>query len=141
MKTVISALAIIFITASCKKSDKTPVDVLQGVWVETSLRQDTLDFTINQLIDNSSGYEIVNFNSAPYNDPVLNPNFPVNHSSMYNYYLDSGAAIINLRSFFSSSTAFQRYKFTMSSAGNRFTVEKFYGRRSLPSSIEFVRIR
>lgn len=141
MKTLLFALSLLSLTASCKKNKGSNTSGLQGVWVETTLRLDTLDFEINNLIDNSSGYAAVNFKTNTYNDTVLNPNYPVNHSSFYHYYLDSRQTVMNLKSAYSSYSGFFTYKFALQANGKQFSIDKFYLRRSLPSTIEFIRIK
>lgn len=141
MKTLAYAMVLLIITASCNKKNEPTKDILEGVWVETTLRLDTLDFTINQFIDNGSGYKAADFKTNSYSDTVLNPNYPVNHSSQYNYFINQGNTALNLRSFYSSFSGFQQYNFTINNSLNRFTVQKFYTRRSLPPAIEFERIR
>lgn len=132
-----TSVSIIFLTLifGCKKSKKN--QLIFGVYVEKTLRIDTLDFDIQNRID--SDEPTVDFLSKPYNDTVQNPIFPVNHASMYHYNLIGDS--LQLRSFFSSSTWFQHYKISFSADKQQFTVGKFYNRRALPANIEFVRIR
>ncbi len=137
MKKLFTAFVVIIIysTTACKKS-KTE-QLIFGVWVENSLRLDTLDFDIQNRIDATE--PTVNFLSKPYNDTVLNPNFPVVHASMYNYSLTGDT--LQLRSYFSSSTWFQHYHIAFSADRKMLSVAKFYNRRALPQIIEFEKIR
>lgn len=130
----------LFITA-CRKSKNEQGPGITGVWVESTLRLDTLDFDMQHLMDLSSGYSLAGFQTNSYSDPVLNPNYPVNHSTHYDYYFNHSKDQLSMRSMLSSSTAFQTYNFSMSAGGQRFSIDKFYLRRSLPPTIEFVRIR
>jgi hypothetical protein len=125
---------------SCQKQKSKPV-AFQGVWVESSLRLDTLDFEYGNLIDWSGVGLILDFRTNIYVDTVLNPNFPVSHSGSYTYYFSNDKKIIYLRNFNSSSTYFGTFTFTLSADLKRFIIDKFYNRRALPAVIEFVRIR
>ena len=138
MKLIYPAIALMLITASaCKKSNSK--QLVFGVWVEKSLRLDTLDFDIQNLIDATE--PTVNFLSKPYTDTVLNPVFPVSHASLYNYLLNDNKTNIQLRSHFRSSTGYDSYSILFSTNGTAFTIGKFYNRRSLPAVIEFEKIR
>jgi hypothetical protein len=109
--------------------------------VETTLRKDTLDFEADKLIDRGTGYPMVVFNSNTYTDIVLNPNYPVNHSTLYNYYFSDGTNKIYMKDILSSNSNFPVYNFTLAVNKLRFTINKFYMRRSLPAIIEFERIK
>lgn len=131
----------LLLVASCLKKSTPIPTTLSGVWVETTLRLDTLDFEVNTLIDNSSGYAVANFNTNSYSDTILNPNYPVNHSSIYNYYLNATNSKIFMRSMLSSFGGFSQYNLNMQGNQQRFSIDKFYTRRALPATIEFLRIR
>jgi hypothetical protein len=139
-------MRLLFLTAficffvSCTKQKGKPI-AFQGVWVESSLRLDTLDFEYGTLIDWGGENSVVEFRTNTYVDTVLNPNYPVNHYSTYAYYFTNNKTKINLRSSYSSSTYFGEYTFTLSSDLKTFTIGKFYNRRILPTVIEFVRIK
>jgi hypothetical protein len=141
MKTVLFAAVLFLMLTSCKKGSTGSANALEGIWVESTLRLDTLDFEINNLIDNGNGYRLINFKTNTYTDIVLNPNYPVNHSSHYDYYLNNQQTTINLRSYLSSYGGFYSYAFSLSADAKSLTVDKFYLRRNLPATIEFVRIR
>ena len=128
-------LIIICLSSACKKS-KTEL-LIFGIWVEKSLRLDTLDFNIQNLIDATE--PTVNFLSNTYTDTVLNPNFPVSHASMYHYKLLNNT--LQLRSLFSSSGRYQSYPISFSADGKMLSIGKFYNRRALPQIIEFEKIR
>jgi hypothetical protein len=131
---------ILLLICSCTKKSTTP-KAFKGVWVETTLRLDTLDFEVNNLVDNGSGYAIADFKTNTYIDTVLNPNYPVNHSSGYHYYFAADDNKIYLRSLFSSFNGFYEFAFSLLPNQQRFTINKFYLRRALPAVIEFVRIK
>ncbi len=136
MKKVSIVFAIIIcFTAACKKS-KTEL-LIFGVWVEKSLRLDTLDFNIQNRVDATE--PTVNFLSGPYIDTVLNPNFPVSHASLYSYKFLNDT--LQLRSYLSSLGRFQSYPVTFYADGKTFSIGKFYNRRALPQIIEFEKIR
>jgi hypothetical protein len=134
------AFSLLLVISCTKKSAIIPT-ALSGIWVETTLRLDTLDFEINNLIDNNSGYTVANFSTNSYTDTVLNPNYPVNHSSIYNYYLNTDSSKIFMRCMLSSFSGFNQYNFIMQGSQQRFSIDKFYNRRALPATIEFLRIR
>jgi hypothetical protein len=139
MKTLIAA-ALLLIMTSCKKNNSSS-NVFEGVWVESSLRFDTIDFEINNIIDNGNGYRLINFKTNTYTDTVLNPTYPVNHSTHYDYYLNNQQKTINLRSYLSSYSGFYSYNFSMATDAKSLTVDKFYLRRNHPATVQFVRIR
>jgi hypothetical protein len=126
---------------SCNKNKDEARIAFSGVWVETTLRKDTLDFEADKLIDRGSGYAMIVFNSNTYTDTVLNPNYPVNHSTLYNYYFSDGMNKIYMKDILSSNSNFPVYNFILAANKLRFTIDKFYMRRSLPAIIEFERIK
>lgn len=128
-------ISIICFAAACKKS--TIEQPIYGVWVEKSLRLDTLDFDIQNRMD--AAEPTFNFLSKPYSDTVLNPSYPVSHASMYNYALVGDT--LQVRNFLSSSTWYQRYRISFSADGKTFNIGKFYNRRALSATIEFEKIR
>jgi hypothetical protein len=140
MRYFIILFAAGLLAMGCRKSKKAETP-FTGVWVESSLRLDTLDFEAQNLMDLAGDYPLVSFQTNVYSDPVLNPNYLVSHSDHYSYYFTDNNSRINLRGMLSSSSYFNTYNFSLASGGQRFTVDKFYGRRSLPAVIEFVRIR
>ena len=113
----------------------------QGVWVESSLRVDTLDFEYGNRVDLDGENFVVEFRTNTYTDTLLNPNFPVNHYDTYEYYFTDNKTKINFRNFNSPSSYFGAFTFTLSADLKKFTTDKFYNRRALPAVIEFVRIR
>lgn len=141
MKSLLIYLAFILLLGSCKKQAGSD-SRLSGIWVETTLGLDTLDFNYNNLIDYSGNYEgIISFRTNTYTDSVLNPNYPVNHSTLYEYYFENNINIIRLRDFLSSSTHFLPYSFSVSPDNNLITVSKFYLRRQLPATLTFRKVR
>jgi hypothetical protein len=137
----ISFLLLSVLLFSCSKNKDEASAPFSGVWVETSLGKDTLDFEADKLIDRNSGYAMVVFNSNTYTDTVLNPANPVNHSTLYNYYFNERMNVIYMRDILSSNNRFPVYNFTFAASKLRFTIDKFYMRRSLPAIIEFERIK
>lgn len=130
------AIAVILITiGACKKSETpTTTEYTGGVWVEKSLRLDTVDFTYGDVIGPT-----VYLRSQPYMDTVLNPNYPVTHATMYSYILKCDS--IRLRNFLSSSSFFQTYPISFAADKRTFIVAKFYNRRVLPAVILFEKIK
>jgi hypothetical protein len=136
---IVFLLTILFFIA-CKKQKNSNTS-FAGVWVETSLRVDTFDFDFGNRADLSGGYPAADFNTNIYIDTVLNPNFPVSHSTVYSYYFTNNMKSIQMRSMLSSSTYFGEFKFSLSGDKRKFTIDKFYSRRALPVVIEFEKIK
>lgn len=123
---------------SCKKDYNKTSKRLSGVWVEASLRVDTLDFNYMDLIDRGGDNPSVAFKSRPSTDVSINPDYPVNHSSWYDYYFKDNK--IFMRSTYSSSSFFGEYDFLMETNQQEFSIKRFYGRKSLPETIRFERL-
>jgi hypothetical protein len=138
MRVFIILILIVGCLISCKKDDKKTSKRLSGIWVETSLRVDTLDFNYMDLIDKSSDNSLVVFKSRPYTDVSINPDYPVNHSSWFDYYFKQNK--IFMRSMLSSSSFFGEYDFLMEPNQQMFSIKRFYGRKSLPETIRFERL-
>ncbi|MES2776975.1 MAG: hypothetical protein V4722_22550 [Bacteroidota bacterium] len=137
MKKLFPALFIvmIFVGTACKKT-KIDLDNLSGIWVEKTLRLDTLDFDRQH----QAGLSLpsVYLRSRPYNDPALNPNYPINHSNIYQYYFSGDT--MHLRSFVSSSSLYVPFHCELVAGAGAIRIAKFYNRQSLPSVIEFQKI-
>jgi len=119
MRKLLLFILPLFIITACKK--ETTSDSLEGLWIETTLRLDTIDF------DGGS------FGSTPAFDLRSQP-----YRSLYNYSLRTDS--IRLRSFFSSYSRFYSYFFRREDS-RRFTIGNFYNRPGLPTRIRFERIR
>jgi hypothetical protein len=141
MKFYFSMFVFTSLLFACNKDKKQNLASINGIWVEKSFRLDTLDFEINSLVDNASGYAVIDFKTNTYVDTVLNPVFPVNHNSTYNYYLSKDESMIFMQSSFSSNSGFETYTFSMQLNQQSITMQKFYNRRALPAVIELVRIK
>jgi len=111
----------LFVITACKK--ETTSDNLQGLWIETTLRLDTIDF--ENLAFSTSDPPTFDFRSQPYR-------------SLYNYSLRTDSIL--LRSFFSSYSGFYSYYFRREDA-RRFMIANFYNRPGLPARIRFERLR
>lgn len=141
MKKLTAPLLSLLLLAACNKQKDADTPI-SGVWVETSLSLDTLDFDYNHLIDYGGTYDgITSFRTNTYTDSVLNPVFPVNHSTLYEYYFEGNKNILRFSNLLSSDISFIPYRFRLSADGTTFTIEKFYQRRQLPSTITFRKIR
>lgn len=126
MKPVIS-LILLSLLLSCSKNSTTILPP-SGIWIEQSLRLDTLDFESANGTFTSSGYSTLLFKSNP-------PSF----WSISSYYFKTDS--IFLRSFLSSSTLFASYKFQMATNQQTFNVSRFYNRNSLPATLTFEKIK
>jgi hypothetical protein len=140
MRSYIAFLLTILFFIACKKQ-KNGNTAFAGIWVETSLRLDTFDFDFGNRVDQGGQFPVADFNTNSYIDTVLNPNYPVSHSTTYNYYFTNDMKRIQMRNFLSSSSYFGEFKFSLSGDKRKFTIDKFYSRRSLPAVIEFERIK
>lgn len=140
MRSYITFLFTILVFIACKKQNNNN-SAFAGVWVETSLRLDTLDFDFGNKADWGGQYPVVDFNTNIYTDTVLNPNFPVSHSTVYSYFFINNMSSIQMRSMLSSSSYFGEFNFSLSGDKRKFTIDKFYNRRALPAVIEFERIK
>jgi hypothetical protein len=139
MRNVFLFLVVGLCMIACKKDRGIDTsERLSGVWVEASLRFDTLDFSYMDLVDRTSDRLLVVFRSKPYSDATINPDFPVNHSAWYDYYLDGYK--IFMRSSYSSSSFFGDYDFLLQPDQKAFTIKRFYGRNALPETIRFERL-
>lgn len=120
---------------SCKKNLSKVLP--QGVWVEKSLKFDTLIFD-NKFELRDEGKFSFTQKSKPYMDATQNPTYPINHSGFYSYYFEG--EYINLRSFLSSSTRYNKYDFNISTDGKSFSIGRFYSRNQLPAILEFEKV-
>lgn len=128
------------IVCACKKSVNSKIP-FEGVWVESSLRLDTLDFDYANRVDYGGEHTPLYFSTNTYFDTLLNPMFPVFHTAEYRYYFNKDKSSIFMRNWLISSTrSYNEYRFRIID-DKRFEIDKFYLRRSLPAIIEFVRIR
>ena len=131
-----TTILFIGLLASCSK-DTNPPSPVQGIWIEKTLRLDTLDF---DKISSSADYSTTYFGSKSFIDTSLNPKYPIINTTFFYYYLKTDS--IYLRNFFSSSLSFQPYKFQISSDQKSLLITKFYTRTGLTLSIlEFDRIK
>jgi hypothetical protein len=139
MRSYIAFLFIMLFFIACKKQKNSNTVSFEGIWVETSLRLDTFDFRNG--FGSIEQYPTAKFSTNIYIDTVLNPNYPVSHSTFYSYYFTDNMKSIQLRSMLSSSSYFGEFKFSLSGDKRKFTIDKFYNRRALPAIIEFERIK
>jgi len=139
MRFVYAFIVIAFFQVGCTKNT-TKSSMLAGIWVEQSLRLDTLDFDKTpNFTTNSDSIGTVQFRCKPFTDITINPSFPVNNSTFYNYYVKDDSLF--LRNFLSSYSGFYGFKYTMSNSEESFSVARFYNRNTLPATITFTRIR
>lgn len=139
---------LLALVIACKKDGKevnyfADTKSSRGVWVEKSLRLDTLDFDSGPKLEtNYANSSSVMFKSKAYIDTTVNPDYLVNHSALYSYYFaDTSVNVIYMRSMLSPSSVYNRYTFVVSNDRKSFTIQRFYGRNALPGLIQFVRIQ
>ncbi|MEI8338285.1 MAG: hypothetical protein WCF92_04050 [bacterium] len=104
------------------------------------MRLDTFDFEKGKSFYSAGANATVYFSTKPFNDPSLNPNYPINNSTYFSYYINGDS--IFLKNFLSSSSTFHCYRFQLSSDQKSFHVGKFYTRTGLVASmLEFEKIQ
>ncbi len=130
-------LFLLFVTIACKKTGSN-LPSFEGLWIEKSLRLDSIDFK-NEFSSSDNNKFDFNLKSQPYKDTSQNPDYPINHSALYSYYLEGN--YIFLYNFLSSSSVYNKYDFELSADRKSFTVKRFYSRNNLPGLIEFERLK
>ncbi|MFT3827284.1 MAG: hypothetical protein QM731_25375 [Chitinophagaceae bacterium] len=143
MKSIYLIIALAGLAACSKSSDKDKNSTFpqEGVWVETSLQHDTINFDINRAIWSwpaSESESIFDFRSRSFVDPAINPDYPFNLSSYYRYKITVDS--IQILSVYSSSSVFRSYAVKYEDA-THFTIGRFYARNALPLTVRFTRIR
>jgi|GEM_PF-5863897 hypothetical protein len=133
MKKLISLFFLVSVTACTRDSVQllNPQSI-SGVWIESSLRLDTLDFDSFPK-DSNAQHEHVLLRSKPFTDASLNPTYPVNPSAIYNYYFKADS--VYLYNLYSSLYKFNPYKIQVSSDVRFFDIEKFYTRTGLNKTV------
>jgi hypothetical protein len=141
MKLLLLLCLTVLLAAACKK-DKVPFTYVfahnDSMYVEKSQRLDTIDFNFPHEFTPGQG-PMFYFRSKPYMDLTQNPDYPVNHSSIYDYRINGDTLL--LRSMLSSYSGFYKYDFRWGSDHRSFTVKRFYNRKSLPDVIEFIKLK
>ncbi len=132
---IIYILVIISCIYSCKK-DNTLNTFPIGIYVEETLRLDTIDFTVNNTKDAS----IFCFNFAQQPDLTMPPlPTPGYTNGLYNFIIKPNTTI-DLRSVLSSSTNFQNYYFNWQQSATSFEIDKFYIRNNIPTRLRFIKL-
>ncbi len=120
---------------SCKKK-KVINGYPNGIYVEETLRLDTMDFTINTFIDATSLWfnfkQPINLTLPPY--PTLG-----NNNGLYEFQIKNNNTI-DLRSMLSSNSNFQNYYFNWQNNNSFFEMDKFYIRPNLPNKLKFIKL-
>ena len=141
MKTLCFVItASLVLLVSCRKHTNSHHSVnpksLQGVWIEKTLRLDTLDFDESKL---TFGDSTVFLKSKVLWDYSISTTYPVQVSSIYSYYISGDS--IYLYNFVSSCLCYGNYWFKMNNDQSAFQIARFYRRNSLPDIIEFERMK
>lgn len=131
MKNACLVLCLVAVASCSKKNENT--EVLSGVWVESSLRHDTIRFDAENWSDNE---RIFDFRSKPFVESVGSSD-TVRLSNMYRFKLTTDS--VSMIYLYSSSMLYHNFAFTMKTP-TQFTIGRFYNRKSLPVQLEFVRI-
>jgi hypothetical protein len=134
-------LCFLALCCACKKDAVpfTSVFGLKGMWVEKSLRLDTVDLKNIPSGTDFNGRPYLRLGSAAYNDPTASLFYRQHHSNFFSYYLEEDA--INLLSGFSSSLIYTKFEFAWGPDRKSFTIKRFYNRKELPDTIVFERIK
>ena len=137
MERITFFLLIVVLFIACAKVDT----VLEptGIWVEQRLRLDTLDFDKGKKFARVNIYQTLFLNGKIFKDSLINPNFPINPSSVYSYYFKPDS--IYLQNSISSSSFFLPYTFQMAANLQSFKVARFYNRNVLTTLLTFERIQ
>src|SRR5215471_18608685 len=114
MKGILFFSMFLLIVASCRKV-KTTRDI-DGVWVEKTLRLDTIDFNLT-FFDSSF---------------MLRPQ---PYGGIFDYRLQPGNSI-GLRNIISAYSGFSSYYFKQDNS-SEFSIGKFYNRPGLPATLQF----
>ena len=101
----LNLFVIVALICSCNRNATAPATTVStGVWVETSLRLDTLDFDSWTSLISSSSIPNIHFRSQPFNDPAL-ASYTINLSNILSYHYKSSDTL-SLRYYTSSSLMF-----------------------------------
>lgn len=131
---LITCLLLLMLIGSCTRNVNS-ISQIQGLWVEKTLRLDTLDFDAHQF--SSNNYSSVLFNSQPFMDTSVSSSL-IHLSAAYLYYYKTDS--ICMYNMISSAFLFRSYSFVREGT-ETFKVTRFYQRNALPSTIEFERIK
>jgi hypothetical protein len=132
------AVLLVSLLVGCSKHTNNPVSQkLQGIWVEKTLRLDTIDFNTPKSI---FGDSTVFFNSKGYWDYSVSTTYPVITSAIYDYYISKDS--IYLHNYLSSCwKCYAKYWFKINNNQTNFQIGKFYRRSSLSDILEFEKIK
>jgi hypothetical protein len=121
---------------SCKK-DNSFIKFPQGVYVEETLRLDTMDFTINDVVLDGT---VPQFNFRQGIDTAIIPRpVPGFNNRTYQFEIKANTTI-DLRSMLSSNSNYVNYYFSWQTGATSFEIDKFYIRSNLPNRLRFVKI-
>lgn len=150
MRWMILLLFLVVSAAACKKdksdqafnamNDSGP---FAGVWVETSLGKDTINFNVAQSWLEQLPWRppanagVFIMGSDSYKDYDGSTNSP---GGIYSYYR-SGSDSLQIYSYFTSSNKYEGFKFTIGEGQTTFKIGRFYKRPGLPDELTFSRKR
>jgi hypothetical protein len=119
---------------SCKKENSLP-KFPQGIYVEQTMRLDTMDFTINNVVLDGTVPQF------KFNAPIdlTNPIAPVIQNSIFQFIIKSNNSI-DLLNFLSSNSNYVNYYFNWQTEANSFEIDKFFTRNNLPTRLRFVKL-
>lgn len=151
MRWMILLLFLVVSAAACKKggdadqrfSAMKEDGPFVGVWVETSLGKDTINFNVAQSWleqlpwqpPPNAGVFIMGSDSYKNNDGSVN-----SPGGVYSYYR-SGSDSLQIYSYFTSNSKYAGFKFTLGEGQTTFKIGRFYTRPGLPDELTFSRKR
>ena len=138
MKPLLLLCLVASLTFSCKK-DKAASPDFKGIWVETSLRLDTIDVINVPSGEDWNGNHYFTLRSGAYAAPALSNFYLQPHSLPFAYYFGNDS--IRIHNAFSATLNYPSYNFKWGTDYKTFTVGRFYLRNVLPASLVFERIK
>jgi len=139
MRPLLLILLVASLLTACDKDDDSCKPPTSGVWVEKSQRLDTLDFNTPSFLD-MHGNRVMLLKAKPFMDSAVSTEFPLIYSSIFGYYYKDGKMYLH-NSVSAMYMNYIAYEYRLGNDCNSLVVKKFYGRKSLPEEIVFVRLK
>ena len=127
----------LFTLMACSKYNAINKNILNSIWVEESLKLDTLDFEVANRVDYGGPNYFADFIGKPLFDSAVIPAVYTVNSFSFDYYVANDK--IYILPLISSTTTHQPFKIEISADGKKMTIDKFYRRIGLSASLVFVK--